>query len=401
MERLEAEDTPGFRDAMSPTAAPPNPPPGAESPRQVSRFEFNLIRVLRFFLGHFPSDQGLQLLRSASARPECLSPTAVDLVQDSLAKGCVLFLVRAGGWRNERYLRDGKPIAGRVWERCPIDERTLEFSRHVVDFLVWATAEKVHETAAAWDAPAAALTPADELFFWLAFDACRADPDLANVLRRKQAFRSNPLCWLAFPSDVADRNEAAPPAFEPSLSGLRAVVLECLQPHFAGRWLRSERGKGQIGDWEKMRQQGRAESASLQAFLKAAGAANRLDLARFILNANAALFQSELTPIFWTGGLQGSGPMRLADRLDTQRGALALPRQMDVLAAWHERARSIGYFDDDYAASQLWKHDWEAADGDRIAERARAAVQMLEPLRTGTTPQPAAPDHGASAAETS
>ena len=47
------------------TAEPPSRLPG-DGPRQVSKFEFNLLRVLRFFLGHFPSDQGLQLLRAAA-----------------------------------------------------------------------------------------------------------------------------------------------------------------------------------------------------------------------------------------------------------------------------------------------------------------------------------------------
>src|SRR5207249_2440376 len=119
---------------------------------------FNLLRVLRFFLGHFPSDQGLQLVRAASVRPECLSRTAVELVKDSLSKGCVLFLVRAGGWRNDRFLREGKPAGGRVWERSPLADRVLPFSRHVVEFLYWATAEKVHETQTPWDAPVPELT---------------------------------------------------------------------------------------------------------------------------------------------------------------------------------------------------------------------------------------------------
>jgi hypothetical protein len=54
---------------------------------------------------------------------------------------------------------------------------------------------------------------------------------------------------------------------------------------------------------------------------------------------------------------------------------------MEVLEGWQQRARSVGYFDEDYQASQLWKEGWEAADGDRIAARARQAVEMLEPLR--------------------
>lgn len=373
---------------MTTTAAPPTRPPEPESPRPVSRFEFNLLNVLRFFLGHFPSDRGLQLLRGNSIRPPCLSRTAVELVQDSLSKGCVLYLVRCGGWRDDRYLRESQPLPGRSWDRSPLEDRALPFSQHVVEFLLWATAERVHDTQAPWDAPPAALTPADELFFWLAFDACRADPDLAQALRRKNAFRSNPLCWLAFPGDITDGPEPQPPSFEPCFTGLRAVILECLQTELTRRWIRSERAKGQIGDWAIMRDQGRAEFAALQSFLEAAARANRLDLARFVLNVNAALFRTELLPIFWTGGLQGSGPSRLADRLDAQRAALAVPRQMDTLAQWQERARSVGYFDDGYAASQLWKQDWEAADGDRVAARARAAVESLEPLRAQPAPEP-------------
>ena len=369
---------------MTRTAAPPRPPE-PDGPRQVSKFEFNLLRILRFLLGHFPADQGVQLVRQGVTRPECLSADAVHLVKDSLAKAGVLGLVREGGWRNDRYLRENQPAGGRVWDRIPLDERTLEFSRHVLDFLMWVTAEKVDQTKVPWDAPAAELTPADELFFWRAFDACRADPDVLAALRKKEAFRLNPLCWLSFPGDMTETDEPAPPEFGPWFTGSRAILLECLQPHLASRWLRSERAKGQIGDWKRMRQQGRAEQAALRAFLSAAEAAHRIDLARFVLKTNAGLFTSDLTPIFWTGGLQGSGPQRLAERLDTQRSALSVPRQMEILEGWQQRALYVGFFDDGYQASQMWKQDWEAVTGDRVAARARAAVEMIEPLRGPVT----------------
>jgi hypothetical protein len=142
--------------------------------------------------------------------------------------------------------------------------------------------------------------------------------------------------------------------------------------------------KGKIGDWKTMRQQGRTEFAALQAFLTAAEKANRCDLARFVLRANSALFTSDMTPVFWTGGLQGSGPPRLADRLDTQRSALALPRQMETLEGWQNRARSVGFFDSDYQATQLWKTEWEACAGDRVALRAQSVIEQLEPLRGPT-----------------
>jgi hypothetical protein len=360
----------------------------------VSKFEFNLLRILRFLLGQFPSDQGLQLIRAAINRPECLSPAAVHLVKDSLAKACVLFLVRAGGWRSDRYVRENRPLGGRVWDRIPLDERALVFSSHVLDFLMWATSEKTHETKAPWDPPADELTPADELFFWLAFDSCRSDPELVAALRRKDVFLLNPLSWITCPGDLVESDEPAPPDFRPLFTGLRAVILECLQTHLAGRWIRSERSKGQIGDWKRMRQQGRAEFVALQAFLKAAGEAHRTDLARFVLKTNAALFQTELTPVFWTGGLQGSGPPRLADRLETQRSALAVPRQMEILEGWQQRALYIGFFDEEYQASQMWKQDWEAVGGDAVAARARATVEMLEPLRGPANSGQSAVDSG-------
>jgi hypothetical protein len=377
---------------MTRTAAQPPRPPEPEGPRQVSKFEFNLLRILRFLVGHFPADQGLQLVRTAIARPECLSAGAVDLVKDTLGKASALFLTRAGGWRNDRYLRNNNPTPGRVWDRIPLDERALQFSRPVLDFLLWLTAEKVHETKQAWDAAPKALTPADELFFCLAFDAIRSDPDVLAVLRKKDAFTRNPFCWLLAPGDVADPESAKPlaPDFAPMFTGQRAVLLECLQRHLEQRWVRSERAKGQIGDWKKMRQQGVAEFTALRGFLQAAEATRRTDLARFVLRTNAAVLQSDLTPVFWTGGLQGSGPPRLADRLDTQRAALAVPRQMEILEGWQERARFVGYFDDDYQASQMWKADWQAVNGDRVAARARAAVELLEPLRGPTAAQAAA-----------
>ncbi|QJW99322.1 hypothetical protein [Frigoriglobus tundricola] len=386
---------------MTRTAVPPTRPPEPDGPRQVSKFEFNLLRILRFLMGHFPADQGLQLVRTAVSRPECISGGAVDLVQDTLSKASVLFLTRSGGWRNDKFLRANLPVAGRVWDRIPLDERALHFSRPVLDFLLWLTAEKVQETKQAWDAAPKALTPADELFFCLAFDAMRSDPDVLAALRRKDAFTRNPFCWLTNPGDVAepDSTKPQPPDFAPVFTGQRAVLLECLQTHLTLRWTRSERAKGQIGDWKKMRQQGQAEHAALRAFLQAADAARRTDLARFVLRTNAAVLQSDMTPVFWTGGLQGSGPPRLADRLETQRSALALPRQMETLEEWQARARSVGYFDEDYQAAQMWKAEWETTQGDRVAARARAAVEMLEPLRGPATPGPAAAGGGPTTTE--
>ena len=163
----------------------------------------------------------------------------------------------------------------------------------------------------------------------------KSDPDVLAVLRRKDAFTRNPFCWITNPGDVVEPDAAKPqpPDFGPVFGGQRAVLLECLQTHLAHRWIKSERAKGQIGDWKKMRQQGQAEFVALRNFLQAADEARRTDLARFVLRTNAAVLQSDMTPVFWTGGLQGSGPPcdwpTGSKRNDPHR---PLPRQMETLA---------------------------------------------------------------------
>ncbi len=385
---------------MSQMAAPPFPPGEPHGPRQVSKFEFNLLRITRFLTGHFPADQGLSLVNAALPQPPCASANAVELVKDTLAKALVLFLVRAGGWRNDKFLRHNMPTPGRVWHRIPLEERILKFSPPVMEFLIWLTAEKVLDTKKAWDATPQTLTPADELFFALAFDALRHDTHVLTVLRKKAAFRHNPFCWLLAAGDLAGRENAtvSPPDFTPLFQGERAVFLECLQRYLEQRWIAHEQAKGQITDWSKMRCVGQAEYAALRYYIEAADTAKRHDLARFILRTNAAILSLNPTSDFWTGGLQGSGPPRLADRLETQRAALAVPRQMELLREWQARARSVAFFDDDYAASQLWKSEWEAVQGDRLAERAQAIIARLEPLR-GSVPD-AKPTLASNTAET-
>ncbi len=352
-------------------------------PQAVSRFEFHLLRLLRFVLGHMPPEQALNYLSAKLPCPPCLSATAVKLAEDTIAKALVLHLVRAGGWRTEGHLRNGKPTTGKAWDRIPLGERELTFSRHPLAFMMWLTAEKVTDTKEPWDVPAGALTPADELFFAVAYDSLKAEPNVGSVLAEKRAFRDNPLCWLNAGADFAAPGEVTPPNFLPLTEGVRAVIVECLNPDLAQRWIKSERGRGQVGDWKQMRATGVTLNRTLTDFLTACGKANRPDLARFVLTAaKVILSQGNLTPQYWTGGLHGQGPPRLAERLETQRAAVVLPRHLATLQGWDRKARGIGYWDDDYQASQLWKEDWERAGGDVLAATAHRILELLEPLRT-------------------
>lgn len=353
------------------------------TPKSVSRFEANLLRIVRFFVKQVPAEQAMRLIHDRIERPKCLSAAAVELVKDSLSKGCVLYLVRAGAWKRDQFLRNGSPKFGRLWERSPVEQLTLEFSRHALDFLIWATAHRVKEERPSWQTPSDDCTVADRLLFFLAYEAMRGDADLAATLRTSPAFNNNGLVWLTYPNDFA--GETLPvPAFDMWLTGPGSFILEALQPVLESRWLEIERTKGQIGDWAQLNQQGQVQGRVIEDFAQAVDAAGRRDLVRFLLAVMArVLSMPDMAPTFWTGGLQGAGPPRLAERLETQRSALAVLRSADRFRNWEQSARQSGYLDEDYAASKFWLGEWERFDFSTIAGRAERVLQQIEPLRIG------------------
>ncbi len=361
-------------------------PPIASAPKQVSRFEANLLRILRSFFQQAPMEEAAKLVREVLNRPKCLSPAAVHLVRDTLSKGCVLFLVRAGGWKKERFLRQGEPKSGRLWERSPVAALSLQFSKHALEFLIWLTANRPSETKPIWQAPTAELTVADRLILFLAYDSLREEPDIAGALQSSPSFVENALCRLFYPGEFTADQTAKPLSFAEWFTGAGSLILESLQSLLEARWLEIERGKGQLGDWDRMRQQGDAEMNVLGQFLDAAEQAKRQDLARFLLGVLAKVLATpDMTATFWTGGLQGNGPPRLAERLATQQSALALLRTSERFRRWEQRSRTSGYLDDDYAAAKFWLGEWERLNGAQTTMRADQIVQTLEPLRAPTS----------------
>ena len=347
--------------------------------KSVSRFEANLLRLLHYFLQQAPVQQALPLLEAKLDRPKCLSRAAVELVQDALAKGTMLLLVRLGGWRRERHLRSEKAVEGRLWERTKPADLGLTFTRNTLDFLVWVTAKKPTEDKKGWHPPHRTLTEGDLLLLYFAHEALRGN-DMGAELLKRQPLSKHGLCWLAFPEDYARAGVTETPDFGPWATGLGAAIVEALQPVLAERWGQMEVEKGRLTAWQQMRDLGHAQERALDGFLGAIEAAGRLDLARFLLQAATRLVTRNATPAHWAGNLRQHA-QRLADRAETYRGALAFLRQLPRLQEWERRARSVGYFDEGYAASQLWKADWERYQGDEVTERALGIIRQLDPMR--------------------
>jgi hypothetical protein len=350
----------------------------------VNLFEANLLRILHYLLRHASVEQARQGLETSLQAPPCLNRGAIELVQDTLAKGTMLLLARAGGWRCERFLRGPTVFEGRLWERTAPADLALSFSGASLEFLIWITSvnpEKTREVV--WKPNPETLTLGDHLLLSFAFSALHQDNWHRRLdLVHRPVFCRHPLCRLAFPEDFGGAT-AQRVDFLPWVEGSAAWVLETVQSELANHWLEIERGKENIVDPAEMRALGNSQEAILTAYLDAIESAQRLDLARFLLQAAASLLGSAGEPSArsWTGALHFPAGVRLAERSDTYRAALAFLRALDRLAGWTHRARSVGYFDEGYAAAQLWLADWERWNGDHIHARAQVIVRQTDLLK--------------------
>ncbi len=355
--------------------------------QNVSRFEANLLRLLYYFLRREPAERALPLVEARIAPPPCLSRPAVRLVQDALAKGCTFLLAQRGGWRDERHLRGEKVVGGRLWERTRPEELGLSFSRHALAFLIWITSVRPGDKDPSWAPEHDQLTPADLLLLFYAHEGLRETIDNlgAPVMRKRAPYHQHGLCWLAYPEDFTAVSDKVGPNFAPWTNGLGSCMLEAMQTDLTARWLQVEGGKERITDPKAMRELGQSQDRVLTAFLDAIEAANRRDLARFLLKAAQYLLGQYAHPGMWTGGLQMGG-IRLADRAATYQAATAFLRHLDRLMGWARWARTVGYFDEGYDAAKLWLSDWELYQGDDLHARANAIVRALDPMRQAAAP---------------
>lgn len=342
--------------------------------KTISRFEVNLLRVLRGLWQEAPVETLLPMLVKPLPRPKCLSRDAVELIEDTLAKGCVQFLARRG-WMRERFLRAGAITEGRLWERSTPNELGLTFSPHALELLIQLVSGTIGATVPKIDE----LTVGDRLLLCLAFHLLR-HTDVAAELRKKWLpLHQDGLCRLALLEELPEGRARFRIDWLTWTAGLGASILEALQGWLADRWTDVERRKEGLATSARMRKIGTTQTRVYGEFLDALATARRWDLARCLLEAARRLLQDQPTARKWIRNLDVSKE-RIADRVVVYRDALALVRQLDRLNDWQQEAIGVGYFDEGYAASQLWKADWERFGGEQLCERARAIVREVEPM---------------------
>ncbi|NVB40367.1 hypothetical protein G6O69_21185 [Pseudenhygromyxa sp. WMMC2535] len=375
----------------------------AGQPPRVAKSEAELLHLARTVVDH-RGQRFSVVLRQTHVPIETIGPTAMVLLQQTLARGLGMALMRAGGWQRRRSLdAAGLPARGRLWERHPTLP-PLRLSAASFRLLTWMHAENVtrpkralaHEPSE--DGHAASM--ADELLRMLAAERIVE----AGGRLRQPAFMRSPLCQLAFPDHMIDTTRASglPEIdFGPLVTGEGAVLLEAIQPWLAARWVEMERQKGGIEDLDEMIQLGGAQSQVLRGLFAAIDAAEpaRRDLASFVAEAGQTLLDPSgpLAALhaqdrrWWTRSLEMRASLSARQRAFTASAAFL--RALGVLGDWLTQAGLVAHFDEDYDAAQLLLSEWRflharapELDGDTqpasLLERARTLTAAIESLHS-------------------
>lgn len=145
-----------------------------------------------------------------------------------------------------------------------------------------------------------------------------------------------------------------------------------------------ERQKHRIYQPAMIQRFGDLQHQLLCSFFDAVDTANRRDLCRFFLIAmkqylHESIASGNPTATGW-GYQLDLGSLKIAERSKVYRSAVAPFRQMARIDKWNRIARATGFYDEGYAAAQLWNSDWEQLHGDQILNQTEALLNRLEPL---------------------
>jgi hypothetical protein len=346
--------------------------------KEVSEFEARLLRILRCLMHRTSVEQSLSLFVQSVPRPRCLSRQCVELVQDGLSKGVTEWLARSG-YLSGHFCDNEAVSSGRLWQRHAPEALRLSFSRNSMELLIWLTSENFTAPTADVAIDAQSATTGDRILALMTFAALRSTLG-ASVLLKQPLFDGHGFIALLFPDSVAVMAEFSTPDINSWLLKDCSWVLEALQSKLAQQWFRIENFKRTLSNLDDLQKIGQLQSVVLGKLLDASEQAGRKDLCVFLLKAARQLFQN-VSEDRWYDRLD-LRLLRMAERSELYRTALAFFRCIERLHRWNLQAQDVGFYDENYRASQLWKSEWERHGGDQIHQRAQRIIELVDPLRT-------------------
>lgn len=351
--------------------------------RVVSRFESDLLMILRWILQGGPEEPAMARLLRPQPAPQGLRRDAIDLVQQTLSAGVVMRLTRDGGWRNRRHLRDGQPVEGSLWQRTSPDQLGLRFSASTLDLLIWLTQSDGLGGLPVWRPTtehAADITIADQLLHhYLAHGL--AERSITTEWFSEPLFARNGLIALMHPEQFVSVNDKLRPEMDRWISNdtqhLGSVILEAMQDVLADQWVHLVQRKSLVTAPDATRRIGECEDQVLQSFLVVAREQNRPDLCRFVLTAANRLLTDSTSLRQWLRSIE-IRKLKMDERVAVYLSGGAILRAVRELSRWHRETSTVHFFDEGYPESQFLKSMWENMHGHRLSEQAERMLDELE-----------------------
>lgn len=337
---------------------------------QVTPQESEVLRVARAVVGLSTFREVERLLGAQRVAPKELGPTAMTLLEETLARGVALQVLRGGGWRQERKLR--------VWERTALPP--LAFQASSFQLLQWMLKTPMAEAGTTALPGKGGQGWADEALLALALTLV-TETHCERAFASQARVRASALCWVLQPAALA-RAEALGadgPAIELSPSAPLTFMLEAWQPTLARSWARMEAAKGETADPAELSRVGRAQDAVLGALVKAADAAKRRDLLGFLVEAGAQVIHPKLKGDDYVRNLTPTAPLR--DRTEARKAAGAFLKALGTLRAWDQEHRAVRFFEgDDYDKAQAMVGAWGVLGDQGFREAERVLSELENPV---------------------
>lgn len=353
---------------------------------RVTRDERDLLVVARAAFGREPFAFVEAVL--AEARPlRAPGPTAMGVLERTLARAAVLELARSGGAVSRARVAGEGVARGRAWEVAPPPE--LLFSGYAFALLRWLVVAPLGDKTRT--VPAFAETPrglGDELVARGVVSLVRGT-SLERLVASQRGVRASVLAWLSHaPSLAAAEGEEASrdgprPAWGALFAPPLSVAVPCLEDALVAEWVARTREGPRGATAVECARVGEREVEVLRGLVLAAREARRVDLLTFLVRAAARLLPREASPegvaLSLAARLPEQGPLR--DRAAARRVIAPLLRVVAELAHDHDALAAVRFFEEGHAVAQATLAAWEplGKDGFARASRALTALDGLDP----------------------
>ncbi len=331
--------------------------------------EGQLVALARGLFGDAGSELQLLMLEAWPA-PAKLSPQGLDVLEDTLGKGAVLWLTRHGAWRDRLWAKRAPPA--------------LFFESDTVAVLQWLLEQPLGHDGTSPLRLAQPKSLGCELVLLSAL-AAAIDTPAERQLATQPAVRASPLCRLAFPisltlAELPDpKAKVEPPPLPPlAFDAAQDFAVEALQPSLAGWWRAGERLKARLLLPADVLRCGTAQARVLDQLFAWAEANDRRERCTFLLEALAPMLHPKVSSADFVA--QFDDRLSLRDRHAARRAAGAALRGLERLCAWDEAARTVRFIDDGYDAAQTRVKTYEAVFGNprfALAQRVREELDAL------------------------